>query len=298
MHTQLPAILRCIGCGTEGLQLGEVSQSGPTSEQIISGNVICRKCGAKYPIKDGILNFLPVRPTNIGIGQWTNHNRPVAWGYERFWRKQALTLMGGREWPPEEELATVIKMLEIDQPEKITRHNDIAFFLDAGCSTCFYGRAIAKAIVAGELQLGTADGLIVAVDNSWQMLQEARGFIAQDNLSDRISLVRADVEKLPFISKAFTGVACGGSLNEFQHTFAALNEMRRTLAPRGQAVMMVQMQAKNQTGAFIHKAVHLTSGLHFFEAGRLNELYREARFKVAEQQASGIITISKLVTSD
>lgn len=300
MHFQLPGILRCIFCGTEGLRLAQIDQKETCQgqERLVSGKVECLQCGVKYPVKDGILNFLPVQTPNIGLGQLTNHNRLVAWGYERFWRLEALTKLGSREWPPEEELATIVKMLNTGQPEKITTHNSLTFFLDLGCSTSFYARAMTNALKAHLLTTGAGEGHIVALDNSWQMLQEARHFIDEDNLTGQISLVRADAENLPFIAGAFAGIACGGSLNEFQHTFAALNEMRRTLAQHGKAALMVQMQASHKIGTFIQEAIHATSGLHFFKLERLNELYREARFKLTEQQASGLITISKLTTND
>lgn len=300
MHFQLPGILRCIVCGTEGLRIAQVDRkdTGQGSERLVSGKIECPQCSVKYSVEDGILNFLPVQTPNIGLGQLTNHNRLVAWGYERFWRPEALTKLGGREWPPEEELATIIKMLNTAQPEKITTHNSITFFLDLGCSTGFYARAIAKALKTDLLTTGAGAGHVVALDNSWQMLQEARHFIEEENLAGRISLVRADAEKLPFIADAFAGIACGGSLNEFQHTFAALNEMRRTLARHGKAALMVQMRAGRKIGTFIQEAIHATSGLHFFKPERLNELYQEARFKLVEQQASGLITISKLTTND
>ena len=296
MHTQLPAILKCTYCGREGLQLAEGGEVRVFNnvETVVSGAVECPKCGSSYPVQDGILNFLPVRTPNVGLGQRTNHTKLVAWGYERFWRPRALTALGDRPWPPQEELATVVRMLSVPDPTSLTTHNEIAFWLDQGCSTCFYGRAMVKAIDRGELAVGAAEGHVVAVDNSWQMLEEARGFIERDGLTGRLSLVRADVEQLPFIGEAFCGVASGGSLNEFRHTDRALAEARRTLARSGRGAFMVQMHATGQPGGTIQDLVHLSSGIHFFPLERLNELYRAARFQVGEQEGSGLVTISQL----
>lgn len=300
MHLELPAILKCTYCSGEGLKLAEgasiVTAGGV--ETVISGKVKCPKCGSSYPVQDGIINFLPRRATNIGIGQWTNHNGLVAWGYERLWRKQALTLLGQRPWPIEEELATIVKMLILPEPQHLTTHNEIAFYLDQGCSNALYGRGIARALEKGELNLGKVAGHVVALDNSWPMLQEARGFIERDGLSGHLSLVRADTEQLPFIDEAFAGIANGGSLNEFRHTDRALAETRRTLAPHGRVAYMVQMKAKGAVGAAINDFIHLTSGLHFFTLDTLNQFYRNAELRLSEQQASGLITISQLFKSE
>ncbi len=297
MHRQLPAILKCIFCSWEGLRLSESSKIAVLgdNEIVLTGKVECPHCGATYPIQDGILNFLPVRAKNIGPGQRTNHNRLVAWGYERLWRPRALSALGGRPWPPEEELATIIRMLAVPEPEKLTLHNELAFYLDQGCSTCFYGRAIGRAFDSNEIKLGSAEGHVVAVDNSWQMLQASRGFISRDHLEGRISLVRADVEQLPFIEAAFAGVASGGSLNEFRHTDRALAEARRTLAQYGRAALMVQMHARGKIGGAINDLLHLSSGIHFFTREQLNRYYTSAGFRVVEQQAEGLITISQLL---
>src|SRR5215212_9272656 len=120
MHQQLPAILKCPLCGRSGLRLaggaGEIMANG--QETIVTGTLECPACRTHYAIQDGILNFLPVRAGNIGPGQRTNHLRLTAWGYERFWRLKALTLLSGRAWPPEEELAAILRRLEVAEPER------------------------------------------------------------------------------------------------------------------------------------------------------------------------------------
>lgn len=299
MYSQLPAILKCTYCGREGLSLSDGAQISELNgvETVTKGAVKCVRCGSSYPIEDGIVNFLNRNVKGISPAQRSNHTKLVAWGYERFWRPKALSLLGGRPWPPEEELATIIRMLEQPEPGKVVTHNETAFYLDQGCSTCFYGRAITRAIKANQLPASTSStpAHVVALDNSWPMLQESRGFIEREGLTGLISLVRADTEKLPFIDGAFSGIANGGSLNEFRHTAKALEETKRTLAENGRIAYMVQMQARDGFGKAINTFLALGSGLHFFELGQLNRFYRQAGFKLIEQQGSGLITISQLL---
>lgn len=304
MYSQLPAILKCLFCGHAGLRLSEKTQQQEQNgfETVLEGAVICPNCGGSYPIQDGIVNFLPRRTPNIGIGQLTNQVTLTAYGYERFWRPKALTLLGGREWLPAEEHETLVRMLDSRQAQwslELPNHDEIAYFLDQGCSTGFYARAIVRGFNNGQLRLkGANGGHVVAIDNSWVMLQEARRYIEKENLTGYISLVRADAENMPFIEGAFAGAANGGSLNEFKHTLPALQEVHRTLDKQGNAVFMVQMGASKQPGKLINRFINLTSGIKFFELSSLHRFYEQAKLKLTEQQSGGLITISHLIPHD
>jgi ubiquinone/menaquinone biosynthesis C-methylase UbiE/uncharacterized protein YbaR (Trm112 family) len=301
MYLNLPVILKCLFCGHEGLRLGDNAnvQTCNGFETVITGRVYCPQCQASYPVADGIVNFLARSTPNIGLGQWTNQVPLTAYGYERFWRPKALSLLGGREWLPAEEHATIVRMLDSRQGnwlQEVSTHDDIAYFLDQGCSTCFYARAIVKAFQNSRLRLkGANNGHVAAIDNSWVMLQESRSYIEREGLTGYISLIRADAENMPFIKGAFAGIANGGSLNEFKHTLPALTEARRTLDKQGNAVFMVQMAAKKAPGKYINRFITLGSGIKFFELERLNRLFRQAQFKVLEQQYEGLISISRLI---
>jgi ubiquinone/menaquinone biosynthesis C-methylase UbiE len=142
--------------------------------------------------------------------------------------------------------------------------------------------------------MGGAPLQVVAIDNSWQMLQEARKYIEQEGLSDSISLVRADVEDMPFINKAFAGITNGAALNEFKHTEPALSETRRTLDKFGNAVFMVQMKARGKVGRLLDKLITLSSGIKFFDRDQLEQYYDRAGFRLLEQVSSGLVTISRL----
>jgi ubiquinone/menaquinone biosynthesis C-methylase UbiE len=262
----------------------------------------CPQCGGSYPIADGIINFLPRRTPNIGLGQFSNQVPPTAYLYERLWRPKALSILGGREWLPAEEQATIVRMLDSRQGNwrrELPTHDEVAYFLDQGCSTGFYARAIVRAFQNRQLKLtGTDAGHVVALDNSWLMVQEARGYIEREGLTGYISLVRADAENMPFIEGAFAGVANGGSLNEFKQTAPALREARRTLDKQGNAAFMVQMGAKKGFGKFINRAITLSSGIKFFELDRLNAYFRQTGFKVLEQQYEGLISITHLIPAE
>jgi uncharacterized protein YbaR (Trm112 family) len=87
------------------------------------GAVQC-ECG-QYAIEQGILDLYP---STVGItpAQWSNHLGVTAWGYERFWRPRALTLLSGEPFPLEREFRVVQDLL---QPAPT------GLYLDLGCST-------------------------------------------------------------------------------------------------------------------------------------------------------------------
>lgn len=265
-------------------------------ELVEQGAVVCVRCQASYPVEDGILNMLPHTLKGLNLAQLSGQWRLTASAYERPWRLKALTWLGQRDWPPSEEIETLVRMISDKvQVEKLTTHNDFAFYLDLACSTCFYGRNLACALKRGYIPSGTATGTVVSLDNSWAMLQEARKFMAKDDVTGYISLVRADVENLPFIDGAFAGIAGGAILNEFRHPETSLVEATRVLAPGANFVCMNQVAASGKVGRAIQKMLRLQSGLKFFEKDQLAKMFREAKLKLVEQQASGLITINQLV---
>ena len=96
--------------------------------------------------------------------------------------------------------------------------------LDVACGPGNFSREFARAV--GD------DGLVVGIDASRTML--ARGV---DDLEARglgnLALIRGDATALPFRDASFDAVCCFAALHLFADPFAALDEMRRVLAPAG-----------------------------------------------------------------
>jgi ubiquinone/menaquinone biosynthesis methyltransferase len=90
-------------------------------------------------------------------------------------------------------------------------------------------------ICAGTLDLAqiahAAGAKVIATDFSHEML--ARGVHKV-----QVPVARADALKLPFADGAFAGALCGFGLRNLDDTQAALDEMRRVLAPGGRLVVL------------------------------------------------------------
>jgi uncharacterized protein YbaR (Trm112 family) len=93
MDDELLPSLRCPTCaGALDLRDRRCDAGG----EIVSGALHCA-CGAVYPIRDGIADFLgPPRPPTIA--QLTNELPATACEYERLWRPFALTLLSGESF--------------------------------------------------------------------------------------------------------------------------------------------------------------------------------------------------------
>ncbi len=79
---------------------------------------------------------------------------------------------------------------------------------------------------------------IVGVDLSEEMLTIAQRKIAMAGASDRIRLIRADAEQLPFPDHSFDAITIAFGLRNFQELQKGLREMFRVLKPGGQLAVL------------------------------------------------------------
>lgn len=85
--------------------------------------------------------------------------------------------------------------------------------LDLACGSGRYARLLAAAGAA----------MVLALDQSWQMLRQVRGATA----------VRGSMSRLPFASGSFEAVVCGLAVGHVSDLEAWMRELARVLAPGG-----------------------------------------------------------------
>ncbi|MPY93809.1 MAG: methyltransferase domain-containing protein [Acidimicrobiia bacterium] len=93
--------------------------------------------------------------------------------------------------------------------------------LDAGCGTA-----------TGAAVLATAGHEVTAVDNDTALLDAARALVPPN-----VALRHASIDALPFATGSFDAVVCLETLNLVEDVGAALDELRRVLAPGGHLVL-------------------------------------------------------------
>jgi len=116
-----------------------------------NGTVSSRK-GDEYTIKNNIVDLLP-KEREYTLAQSTNHWNITASVYEDLWRVRSLSLLTGEQFPIDKEKELLNQWVN-PQPGKT--------YLDVGCSTAMYARALKKAepeshLVAFDVGRGTIE---------------------------------------------------------------------------------------------------------------------------------------------
>lgn len=271
MYYDLLPYLHCPTCG----HAPPVLLAGrEVAGEVLEGALRCEHCGRVMPIIDGILDTIEGAPVPWTSAQLTNYAPTAAWGYERLWRRQALSLLSGQRFPLRDELRLVHALLAPDRG---------GLLLDIACSTGLYARAMAA---------GSTGSTVAAVDHSWAMLREARRYARREGRS--ISFVRAAAQALPFRAGSATAYGMGGSLNEIGDVDATLREARRVLAADGRFVSMHLLAASSAWGRRLQQML-ATGGIEFPERAALNRRCMAAGLRPAAQWRWRVVEISLLL---
>ncbi|MBO7071161.1 MAG: ubiquinone/menaquinone biosynthesis methyltransferase, partial [Bacteroidales bacterium] len=102
--------------------------------------------------------------------------------------------------------------------------------LDVACGTGDSTIAIAKAAGSGTRVTG--------IDISEGMMSQVMRKASHEGVHDRIKLIKADAEALPFPDGQFHRVTCAFGIRNFEHKDIALQEFLRVLVPGGKAVIL------------------------------------------------------------
>lgn len=237
--------------------------------ELVGGVLRCLGCGATYPIRDGVADFLgPPRPPTIA--QVINELPPAAWGYERLWRPFALTLLSGEPFPYSRELPLVLDLM--------APIGD-GLYVDVACSNGLYARSLARA-------LGSREGHVVGIDHSLPMLRQARRYTLDAGL--KISYLRARAQALPIAPARATGVVVGGSLNEIGDLDACLSEIRRVLRADGRYAAMSLVSARTGAGRLVQTLL-VPGGVRFSSGDELVTRFAAHGLRALIRQQYGIV---------
>ncbi len=99
--------------------------------------------------------------------------------------------------------------------------------LDAGCGNGRYTRFL--------LKHADKDARITAFDLSQRMLKRARKRVK----SPRVTMVSADLTRLPYPDATFDGVVCGWVLEHLPDPRPGLHELARVMRPGGKLLLLV-----------------------------------------------------------
>lgn len=228
--------------------------------------------GDEYLIRNNILDLI-TKQKDFTLAQSTNHWTLTASLYEDLWRKRSLSLLTGEPFPIEKEKELLIEWVN-PKPGGV--------YLDVGCSTALYARALKKA---------APDSRVVALDFSKQMLTEAR-LKAEADQTD-LFLIKADARDMPFFGKTFDGIVIGGTLNELSDELKVLFECKRILKEGGVMFVMHLIKSEYWYARLMQNSAEW-GGLQFWTVKESNELFERADFKIEDQFTKGIVCFTKL----
>jgi SAM-dependent methyltransferase len=236
---------------------------------IVGGKVRSPASGDTYDVKNGYLDLLKTRVGADNFANLTNFLPGAGPGYEPLWRAPSLTLLTGEPFSNDRELQIISDLVRLERGGR---------YLDLGCSAGLYTRGLDR-------ELGDR-GEVVGIDISPSMLREAARRARK--IGARPSFARADAHNLPFADASFSGVVCGGTLNELWDPARAVRETRRVLEPGGRLAVMGILRARTSRGRHLQRFLSI-GGVRFFDPDELRSLLDHAGLDPDPLRRHGLI---------
>lgn len=219
----------------------------------------------------GYLDLLDAELAPTGVTQRLMLTRAVPAIYERWWRPALAWAAKGLTGPGMAEEARIARLLlGITSGDRI---------LDVACGPGNFSRTFAKAV--------GPDGLVVGIDASQTMLSRGVSELREAAVGN-VALVRGDGAALPFRDRSFDGVCCFAALHLFDDPFAALDEMRRVLGPRGRIALMTSVR-REITLRPVKPIAERLSGMRIFEPDEIADALAERGFTDIRKRVSGLV---------
>jgi SAM-dependent methyltransferase len=254
------------------MNLPEGSTASETSDAVERLRPLLRPEAAGKDATDaGFLDLLDDDLESTGITQDLMVTRLVPAIYERYWRPALGRAAKGITGPGmAEEVRIARLLLGLGERERV---------LDVACGPGNFSREFARAV--------GPDGLVVGIDASRTMLERGAEENRNAGLSNLI-LVRGDATALPFVDASFDAVCCFAALHLFSDPFAALDEMRRALAPAGRIAIMTSVR-RQLTIRPLKPVIERTSGMRLFESDQLITALEVRGFTGIHQRLAGMV---------
>jgi ubiquinone/menaquinone biosynthesis C-methylase UbiE len=245
----------------------------PTSTDALDRlrELLAPEAALRPPNQAGFIDLLDDDLESTGITQDLMVTRLVPAIYERYWRPALGRIAKGITGPGmAEEIRIARLLLGVGEEETV---------LDVACGPGNFSREFARAV--------GPNGLVIGIDASRTMLE--RG--AAENIDagvDNLMLVRGDATALPFVDSSFDAVCCFAALHLFGDPFAALDEMRRVLAPGGRIALMTSVR-RQLTLRPLKPVIERASGMRLFEGDEIAGALEQRGFAGIHRRLSGMV---------
>lgn len=197
----------------------------------VTTDLVCRQCGYRMNLNEGIPDFLGKIPLNdqiIGKSQKFMNSSLFSALYETpFWRPLHTFIGSGITWKQEIEL--VLSMVKAKQP---------AIIADLACGTGHYARAFSRSF---------PDAIVYALDISQNMLLKGKKKASGSSLNS-IHFLKGSIYHLPFDNSSVDIVNCSGALHLFPDVDPILGEISRVLKSNGEFTAMTISRSSGWVG--------------------------------------------------
>lgn len=219
----------------------------------------------------GYLDLLERPLESTGVTQDLMLTRLVPAIYERWWRPALGRVAKGVTGPGMAEEMRIARLLLGLGPGDTV--------LDLACGPGNFSRQFARVVGPG--------GLVVGVDASATMLERGAGELRGAGI-ENLALVRAGAGRLPFRDSSFDAVCCFAALHLFEDPFAALDEVRRVLAPGGRIALMTSVR-RRLTPRPLKPVLERSSGMRLFEGDEIVAALEQRGFVGIHRRLSAMV---------
>lgn len=260
------ATLRCPACGHDRFDIG-------------ASTLTCQACQRQFNIQNGIADLAPPAPPDRSLVQRVMESRTYTRLYEEFMRPNLTKVVSNRTMREEYQLAA--DFLNFEDEEDIR-------LLDVGCGTGNFTRYLAQRLGLAETPATEPDlPLVVGMDLSWPMLENARRNIRQENLEGKVFLLRGDGTRIPVRRGAYNRLHCAGTLHLMSDIDEGLRNFARVLEPNGVCVIGTFVLGKGILRRMVKRVAEFPTRFHWFSRDELLRRIERAGFEVVDYSLAG-----------
>ena len=257
-------VLRCPACGHD-------------SFDSIGTTLTCEACGRQFSLQNGIADLAPPHIPSRSMTQKLMESRFYAQFYEEFMRPRLTGIVSDRSMREEYRLAA-----------EFLDFGDDLRLLDVGCGTANFTRYFAQRIGLAEAAATDPDlPLVVGMDLSWPMLENARRNIRQENLDEKVFLLRGDGTRIPVQRGAFNRIHCAGTLHLMNDIDEGLRNFARVLEPDGVCVIGTFVLGSGALRRLVKRAAEFPTHFHWFSRDELHKRVERAGFEILDDSLAG-----------
>ncbi|MHC4198051.1 MAG: methyltransferase domain-containing protein [Planctomycetota bacterium] len=233
----------------------------------------CTGCGLRYPVVDGVVDFLPGGNCEKKRGQKLMESERMVKIYEGKW------------WRANKFFALFTRISLSDEMSLIKRVADAGpadTVLDLACGPGLYARAFAEE---------SHGRTVIGLDLSWPMLRYGVKKARRLGIKN-ITFMHGDAHYLPLKALLVDVANCCGALHLFSDYRHVVGELHRVIKPNGRfsmALALVRPTLLSRLKAYLDGKLF---GIHYFYEEELEKLLDEAGFEPTVYHAKGLWMIA------